>query len=88
MVTFSGPEGGQRMLLWLLLMMLMMLVTMMMARVLQGHVGGDHLAAGAGSAIVEGVIRHAVLCPTSGLAETREYDDQILSVSCLYSFVE
>ena len=50
-------------------MLLMMLVTMMMSGVLQGHVGGDHLAAGAGPAIVEGVIRHAVLCPTSGLAE-------------------
>ncbi len=54
------------MLLWLL----MMLVTMMMAGVLQGHVGGDRLAAlYTGPAIVEGVIRHAVLCPASGLAE-------------------
>ena len=67
MTFISGPEGGQRMLLWLLLMML---VTMMMAGVLQGHVGGGHLAAlYTGPAIVEGVIRHAVLGPASGLAE-------------------
>ena len=58
------------MLLWLLLMMLM--VTMMMAGVLQGHVGGGHLAAlYTGPAIVEGVIRHAVLGPASGLAENK-----------------
>ena len=63
-------------------MLLMMLVTMMMSGVLQGHVGGDHLAAWDSAAIVERVVRHSVLCPASGLAENREYH-QISAHVCI-----
>ena len=59
-----------------MLLMLMMVMTMMvMVTMLQGQVGGHHLAGCPGHcAIVEGVIRHAVLGPASGLAEKgREY---------------
>ena len=58
-------------LLWMLLLMVMLMVMMM--RVLQGQVGGDHLAARDSAPIVERVVRHSVLCPASGLAENIEY---------------
>ena len=51
----------------------MVMLMVMMMRVLQGHVGGDHLAARDSAAIVERVVRHSVLCPASGLAENIEY---------------
>ena len=62
----------------LLLMLMMVMTMMMMVTMLQGQVGGHHLAGGPGhGAIVEGVVRHAVLGPACGLAEKgRENDDQ------------
>ena len=60
----------------------MMLLMVMMMRVLQCHVGGDHLAARDSAAIVERVVRHSVLCPASGLAENREYH-QISAHVCI-----
>ena len=60
----------------MLLLMLMMVVTMMvMVTMLQGHVGGHHLAGSPGhGAVVQRVVRHAVLGPACGLAEKgREY---------------
>lgn len=60
----------------------MMLLMAMMMRVLQCHVGGDHLAAWDSAAIVKRVVRHSVLCPASGLAENREYH-QISAHVCI-----
>lgn len=52
----------------------MVMLMVMMMRVLQGHVGGDHLAARDSAAIVERVVRHSVLCPASGLAQNVDAD--------------
>lgn len=59
----------------MLLMLMMVMAMMVMVTMLQGHVRGHHLAGGPGhGAVVEGVVRHAVLGPASGLAEKgREY---------------
>ena len=52
---------------------MVMMAMMMMVTMLQGQVGRDHLTGGPGhGAIVEGVVRHAVLSPASGLAEKGE----------------
>ena len=54
----------------LLLMLMVMMTMMVMVTMLQGQVGGHHLAGGPGhGAIVEGVVRHAVLGPAGRLAE-------------------
>ena len=60
----------------------MVMLMVMMMRVLQGHVGGDHLAARDSAAIVERVVRHSVLCPASGLAENIIYH-QISAHVCI-----
>ena len=67
---------------------MMMMTMMMMVTMLQGQVGGDQLAGGPGhSAIVEGVVRHAVLGPAGGLAEKgREY--AIRDICFMFVFVE
>ena len=57
----------------MLLMLMMVMAMMVMVTMLQGHVRGHHLAGGPGhGAVVEGVVRHAVLGPACGLAEKGE----------------
>ena len=70
------------------MLLMVVMAMMMMVAMLQGQVGRDHLAGGPGhGAIVEGVVRHAVLGPASGLAEKGERIcmRSEISVSCLYS---
>ena len=50
------------------------MMMVVMAGVLEGHVGGDHLA-GHASSIVEGVVGHSILCPASGLADNKRISE-------------
>ena len=56
----------------------------MMAGMLEGHVGGDHLA-GHASSIVEGVVGHSILCPASGLADNKRISEYHQFHVCVYN---
>ena len=74
----------------MLLMLMVMMAMMMMVTMLQGQVGRDHLTGGPGhGAIVEGVVRHAVLGPASGLAEKGERicDQRYLFHVCIHRII-